>query len=67
MQLLILCTVRGTGDYGTLRVAEPGSPQLFSLQEGEIWNSRIAMLAVLTYVVQEVASGVPTAFTIPFW
>jgi len=55
------------GDYTTARIAERGSPQFFSLQEGEIWNSRIAMLAVLAYVVQEVASGIPTAATIPFW
>merc|ERR1719263_715203 len=54
------------GDYLGPRVAERGSQQLFSLQEGEIWNSRIAMLAVLAYVVQEAATGVPTAITIPF-
>merc|ERR1719263_990372 len=29
------------GDYGTLRVAERGSEQFFSLQEGEIWNARV--------------------------
>jgi len=55
------------GDYGTTRIAEPGSEQFFSLQEGEIWNSRIAMLAVFTYVVQEFVSKVPTANTIPFF
>jgi len=55
------------GDFGTLRFAERGSEQFFSLQEGEIWNSRIAMLAILTYVVQEFASGIPTAATVPFW
>lgn len=55
------------GDYGTARIAERGSEQFFSLQEGEIWNSRIAMLAVLTYVVQEAVTRVPTADLIPFF
>ena len=55
------------GDYGTTRIAEAGSDQFFSLQEGEIWNSRIAMVAILAYVVQEAATGIPTSLTIPFW
>merc|ERR1711972_1203146 len=55
------------GDYGTLRIAERGSQQFFSLQEGEIWNSRIAMLAILTFVVQEAVTRVPTADLIPFF
>uniref|UniRef100_A0A7S4BAS0 Uncharacterized protein n=2 Tax=Chrysotila carterae TaxID=13221 RepID=A0A7S4BAS0_CHRCT len=55
------------GDYGTLRIAERGSEQYFSLQEGEIWNSRIAMLAILGYVVQEVVTGLPISYTIPFF
>lgn len=55
------------GDYGTLRIAERGSQQFFSLQEGEIWNSRIAMLAILTFVVQEAVTRVPTAELIPFF
>merc|ERR1712224_84654 len=55
------------GDYGTLRVAEKGTPQFFSLQEGEIWNGRIAMIAILSYVVQEAVTKVPTANTIPFF
>jgi len=54
------------GDYGTLRIAEKGTEQFFSLQEGEIWNSRIAMLAVLAYVTQEFVTKVPTVNTIPF-
>merc|ERR1719484_523385 len=55
------------GDYGIrLGGAQPGSERFFSLQEGEVWNSRIAMLAVLTYVVQEYLTGIPTALTIPF-
>lgn len=55
------------GDYGTLRIAEKGTEQFFSLQEGEIWNGRIAQLAILAYVVQEAVSKVPTANTIPFF
>merc|ERR1712084_10595 len=38
------------GDYGTARIAERGSPQFFSLATGEIWNGRIAMIAILAYV-----------------
>jgi len=55
------------GDYGTLRIAEKGTPQFFSLQEGEIWNGRVAMIAILAYVVQEAVTKVPTANTIPFF
>lgn len=55
------------GDYGTLRIAEKGTEQFFSLQEGEIWNGRIAMIAVLAYVVQEAVTKVPTANMIPFF
>merc|ERR1711939_1119074 len=55
------------GDYGWPRIAEAGSQQFFSLQEGEIWNSRIAMIAILAYVVQEAATGYPTINTIPFF
>ena len=55
------------GDYGTARIAQKGTEQFFSLQEGEIWNSRIAMIAVLAYVVQEAVTKVPTANTIPFF
>lgn len=55
------------GDYGTLRIAEPGTEQFFSLAEGETWNGRIAMIAILAYVVQEAATKVPTINTIPFF
>ena len=55
------------GDYGTLRIAEKGTEQFFSLQEGEVWNGRIAMIAILAYVVQEAFTGVPTISTIPFF
>ena len=54
------------GDFGTLRIAEKVTQHFFSLQEGEIWNSRIAMLAVLGYVAQEFVTKVPTVNTIPF-
>jgi len=54
------------GDYGTLRIAERGTEQFISLAEGEIWNARIAMIAILAYVVQEYVTGIPTALTIPF-
>merc|ERR1711918_225340 len=49
------------GDFGTYRIAEPGTEQFFSLAAGETWNGRIAMLAILAYVSQEVISKVPTA------
>ena len=58
------------GDYGKFfdaQIAERGSQQFFSLQEGEIWNGRIAMIAILAYVVQEAATGYPTINTIPFF
>ena len=55
------------GDYGTLRIAEKGTEQFFSLQTGEIWNGRIAMLAVLGYVLEEFFTKVPVANTIPFF
>jgi hypothetical protein len=41
--------------------------RFFSLQEGEIWNGRIAMIAILAFVVQEAVTKVPTAATIPFF
>jgi len=60
------------GFYGDIflfpfKVAKRGSEQFFSLQEGEIWNGRIAMLAILAYVVQEAVTKVPTINTIPFF
>lgn len=55
------------GDYGTLRIAEPGTEQFFSLATGEIWNGRIAMIAIAAYVTQEVLTKVPTVNTIPFF
>merc|ERR1719421_1640637 len=55
------------GDYGTARIAEPGTEQFFSLQECEIWNGCIAMIAIFAYVVQEALTGFPTANTIPFF
>merc|ERR1711939_57983 len=58
------------GDYGeffNFKIAERGTEQFFSLQEGEIWNGRIAMIAILAYVVQEFVTKVPTIDTIPFF
>ena len=58
------------GDYGKffdVQIAERGSQQFCSLQEGEIWNGRITMIAILAYVVQEAATGYPTINTIPFF
>jgi len=55
------------GDFGTTRFLEPGTEQFFSLAEGEVWNGRIAMLAVLGYVVEEVLTKIPAAYTIPFF
>ena len=58
------------GDYGEffdVKIAERGSEQFFSLQSGEIWNGRIAMIAILAYVVQEAVTKVPTINTIPFF
>ena len=57
------CPIRA----GTLKLAQRGTEQFFSLQEGEIWNGRIAMIAILAYVVQEAATGYPTINTIPFF
>merc|ERR1711998_440975 len=56
------------GDLGwrAINNVPKGSEQFFSLQSGEIWNGRIAMLAVLAYVTQEAVTGIPTSFTIPF-
>ena len=54
------------GDYGTLRIAEKGTEQFYSLQEGEIWNGRIAMIAIAAYVAQEAIRALVSA-TIPFW
>jgi len=58
------------GDYGkffNLKIAERGTEQFFSLQSGETWNGRIAMIAILAYVVQEAITRVPTIDTIPFF
>ena len=46
------------GDYGTARIAEKGTEQFYSLQEGEIWNGRIAMIAITGFAAQEAASHV---------
>jgi hypothetical protein len=56
------------GDYNwRTTFAKDDSDAFSSLQEGEIWNSRIAMIAILAYVVQEVVTRVPVSDTIPWW
>ena len=47
------------GDFGTARIAEPGTEQFASLASGETWNGRIAMIAMLAYVAQEALTKVP--------
>ena len=47
------------GDFGTARIAELGTEQFASLASGEIWNGRIAMIAMLAYVAQEALTKVP--------
>tara|TARA_B100000683_G_scaffold69137_1_gene67607 strand:- start:1505 stop:2044 length:540 start_codon:yes stop_codon:yes gene_type:complete len=48
------------GDYRwRIGDAVPGSKAFFDLQAGEVWNGRIAMVAVLGYVVQEAVARVP--------
>ena len=37
----------------------PESADFFKLQEGEIWNGRLAMIAVLGYVWQEAITKMP--------
>ena len=46
------------GDYGW-RVKKYSDNELYKLQNGEIWNGRLAMLAVLGYVVQEAVTKMP--------
>merc|ERR1719163_780344 len=49
------------GDYGSLKVFPRGSKEFFDATAGEIWNGRIAMVAILAYVVQEFVTKVPTS------
>lgn len=58
------------GDYGLADSSETtrrGSESFFKLQAGEVWNGRVAMIAILAYVVQEAVTHIPTASTIPFF
>lgn len=54
------------GDYGWGRVVTPRAtaPSLFRLQAGEMWNGRIAMVAILAYVVQEALTKTPVLMAI---
>jgi hypothetical protein len=57
------------GDYGeffNMKYYPRGSEKFFAAQAGEIWNGRIAMIAILAYVVQEAVTKYPTINTIPF-
>ena len=55
------------GDYGSLKVYPRGSAEFYKASAGEVWNGRIAMVAILAFVVQEAVTKVPTAATIPFF
>ena len=56
------------GDYGLGPKFYPrGSKELFDAQAGEVWNGRVAMIAILAYVTQEFITKVPTSTTIPFF
>ena len=47
------------GDYNW-RLTDVADPdEFFALQAGETWNGRIAMVAVLGYVVQEFLTNTP--------
>ena len=51
------------GDYNwRLTSSVPGTPEFKELQAGEIWNGRVAMVAVLGYVVQEALTKTPVLF-----
>ena len=51
------------GDYSwRFTDAKPGTSEFNKLQEGEIWNGRLAMVAVLGYVVQEALNKMPVLF-----
>lgn len=53
-------------DYNwRLTDSEPESEEFLSLQAGEIWNGRLAMLAVLGYVVQEGTTNMPVLGDFP--
>ena len=53
------------GDYNwRITSTEEDSVEFFKLQEGEVWNGRIAMIATLGYVVQEAFLKTPVLFNI---
>lgn len=49
------------GDYG-LRVGATGPSDLADLSEAEIWNGRLAMIAVVGYTLQELVTKKPVLF-----
>ena len=53
------------GDYNwRVTSVEEGTREFFDLQEGEVWNGRIAMIATLGYVVQEAVLKTPVLFNV---
>ena len=65
MELTSNNPARLPGDYELrLTSTKPGDDEFTKLQAGEIWNSRIAMIAMLGYVVQEALTKVPVANTL---
>jgi len=58
-------SVAGCYDWDPLGIAKPlGVTDRFELQEAEMLNGRLAMLAVASYVAQEQLTSVPVAHTI---
>ena len=48
------------GDYKwRFTLAKENSAEFYALREGEIWNGRLAMIAMLGYVVQETLTQTP--------
>lgn len=53
------------GDYGwrvLIKEGEETGERFLALQEGEIWNGRLAMVAVAGYVVQEAVTKLPVLY-----
>jgi hypothetical protein len=58
MNLQELDPNRAPGDY-KIRPQDPDPAVLAKLEAGEIWNARIAMMAILAYIVQEALGNTP--------
>lgn len=58
-------SVQIPGDYNwRMTDVKENTKEFFDLQEGEVWNGRIAMIATLGYVVQEAVLKMPVFFNI---